>query len=683
MKKWKKFFQENTLSCVAFGIFFLCIILPIFILGGIWGNRSWKEASVRYQQQKQSQSQQISAGIQQQFDEINRTATNILLSRWLSRLNNHIGLYSHEFDVYERMGIIQDLETQAAAFYFISDIIVVVPNHDLVISTDGWFQGSSYLDYRDIRLTPEVQETDSGKSLLLPFSSLSTGTPNCIIYMEVNFAKMMEFAQNLSLGEFSAIRIEQQKRCLSQWGELQSDRPVSTLSLGPFAQGVSFSLLYPAYPLTSHWNPVILFLAVTGLVFCSAIIAAVLAFITTKPLAQILKKIPQNREGNSKRSYWRLPDDIEDLIHRNEYLLSQLNLQMEQYEKYEKNEAMFQLLTSPAREISEYIYSWIPWYQQQMPFQVLLFQQKQPMVKKTLDVVTAVLSSSAAKIITFSIPSTDGAYLVWFPEGTQWDYSKLIPREYFNEYAVAASDVETDCWQIRSRYFQAKKRLDVQMNFQQEQPADGWISPSLEVDLIYAIQNSKLQEFEKILEKHKLCANRDAAGNLIVLLLRLANEYDFPTQSYRKQLDDAQLLEQPGELQAMVFQLCQDLCRFIQESKQRNQSETARLIQEYVRDNFDNPEMSLKLLAEVFHSNISLLSKLFKNQLQVNFSDYLLQIRMESAKKMLADTDMPIAQIVPKIGYDSYLSFKRAFVRMESISPKEYREQHLRNIPAQ
>ncbi len=674
MKKWKKLLEENTLYCTAFGIFFLCIILPVIILGGIWGNRGLQEEVARYQLQKQTQSQQISAGIEQQFEEINRTATNILLSRWLSRLNNHIGLYSHEFDVYERMGIIQDLETQAAAFYFISDIIVVVPNHDLVISTDGWFQEKNYLDYSDIQLIPEVQETKSGKSLLIPFSSLSTGAPNCTIYMEVNFVKMMEFVTNLSLGEFSVIQIQQGDHFLSQWGEVQPNQDVSDFILGPYSQGLTFSLIYPTFPQMWQWNPIILFLAVTGLMFCSAVIAAVLALVTTKPMAQILKKLPQNRDGSQKRSYWRLPDDIDDLIHRNEYLLNQLNQQMEQYEKYEKNEAMFQLLTSPAREISEYIYAWIPWYYQQMPFQVVLFQQKQTLVKKTLDVVTAVLSASAAKVITFSIPSTDGAYLVWFPKETQWDYSKLIPREYFNEYAVAVSDIETDCWQIRSRYFQAKKRLDVQINFQQKQTTDGWISPSLEVDLIYAIQNNKPQEFEKILDKHKLCANRDAAGNLIVLLLRLANEYDFPAQSYLKQLDDAQLLDQPGELQIMVCQLCQNLCQFIQESKQRNQSETARLIQEYVRDNFDNPEMSLKLLAEVFHSNISLLSKLFKNQLQINFSEYLLQIRIEYAKKMLAGTDIPIVQIASKAGYDSYLSFKRAFLRMEEMSPKEYRE---------
>ena len=219
MKKWRDFLRDRTVTCTAFAIFFLCILLPITVLGSIWGNRMWIEETSRYQQQKQAQSQQIASGIQQQFDEINRTATNILLSRWLSRLNNHIGLYSEEFDVFERNGIVQDLATQAAAFYFISDIIVSVPNSELVVSTKGWFDENSFGEYHDIELNEQVQEMSSQKYLLLPVSSLSPTTTNCTIYMEIDFAEMLNFVQNLSLGEFSSISIQQGETSLCTWGE--------------------------------------------------------------------------------------------------------------------------------------------------------------------------------------------------------------------------------------------------------------------------------------------------------------------------------------------------------------------------------------------------------------------------------------------------------------------------------
>ena len=674
MKKWRDFLRDRTVTCTAFAIFFLCILLPITVLGSIWGNRMWIEETSRYQQQKQAQSQQIASGIQQQFDEINRTATNILLSRWLSRLNNHIGLYSEEFDVFERNGIVQDLATQAAAFYFISDIIVSVPNSELVVSTKGWFDENSFGEYHDIELNEQVQEMSSQKYLLLPVSSLSPTTTNCTIYMEIDFAEMLNFVQNLSLGEFSSISIQQGETSLCTWGERPPENVESSFELGPFAQNLTVSFYYPSSPPVRSWSPIILALAVFGLLCGSAAAAAALALITTKPLTQILKKLPPST-GRSGGSYWRLSSDIDNLIHNNEYLLKKLNHQLEQYEQYEKRDALFQILTLPPENAAEYIYTWIPWYHLNLPYQVLLFQQKVPLVKKTLDVINAILVASMERVISFSMPSTDGIYFAWFRGGEKPDDNQLIPKEFFEEYAFAVSDRETDCWKLRDCYHQAKKRLDVQQDFKIEKTH--WISLSAEMNLIHAIQSGKANECEKIIEKYRLLANQEIMDNLMVLLLRLASEYGFCAQSYSDRFHQGQLLHRADVLHRVIHDLYTDLCQFIQNAKQSNSSETALLVQEYVRDNFTNPEMSLKLLAEVFQSNASLLSKLFKNQLQVNFSDYLQQIRMEHAKEMLVNTDMPVSQIADKIGYDSYLSFKRAFIRVESISPKEYREQQI------
>ena len=98
-------------------------------------------------------------------------------------------------------------------------------------------------------------------------------------------------------------------------------------------------------------------------------------------------------------------------------------------------------------------------------------------------------------------------------------------------------------------------------------------------------------------------------------------------------------------------------------------------VKEYLDANYTNPDISLRLLSDVFSIEATALSKMFKRQFSVNFSDYLQQLRMDAAKALLESNADSVAAISQSVGYLNYLSFKRAFVRNFGLSPKEYRSQ--------
>ncbi|MGE4584755.1 MAG: response regulator [Sphaerochaeta sp.] len=67
-------------------------------------------------------------------------------------------------------------------------------------------------------------------------------------------------------------------------------------------------------------------------------------------------------------------------------------------------------------------------------------------------------------------------------------------------------------------------------------------------------------------------------------------------------------------------------------------------------------------------------SKVFKQETGMKFSDYLQDVKMKKAEKMLRDVNLKIYQISYAVGYDNPKNFTRAFKQYYGLSPWEYRE---------
>ena len=93
----------------------------------------------------------------------------------------------------------------------------------------------------------------------------------------------------------------------------------------------------------------------------------------------------------------------------------------------------------------------------------------------------------------------------------------------------------------------------------------------------------------------------------------------------------------------------------------------------YLDENYMH-EISLESIAKKYCFNPSYFSNLFKNYLNIGFSEYLLNIRIQNAKEMLKDTDKSMSEISLKIGFKEQSYFNRVFKRAVGISPLRYRK---------
>lgn len=106
----------------------------------------------------------------------------------------------------------------------------------------------------------------------------------------------------------------------------------------------------------------------------------------------------------------------------------------------------------------------------------------------------------------------------------------------------------------------------------------------------------------------------------------------------------------------------------------RNVHDTMEEVREYIHEQLGDPNLSLQSVSDHFGMTLSMASRLFKHEFGEKFVDYLVRARINCAKRLLVETDLPIQEIAARIGYNHAFSFIRAFKKLEAVTPGDFRK---------
>lgn len=105
----------------------------------------------------------------------------------------------------------------------------------------------------------------------------------------------------------------------------------------------------------------------------------------------------------------------------------------------------------------------------------------------------------------------------------------------------------------------------------------------------------------------------------------------------------------------------------------RSQSKIVRAACLIVKSTYQE-DISLDSVAEKVGITPSYLSRLFKKEMDINFQDYLTDVRIEKAVQLLHDESMTGRALAHAVGYNNYTYFCKIFKRETGKTIGEYRE---------
>ena len=93
----------------------------------------------------------------------------------------------------------------------------------------------------------------------------------------------------------------------------------------------------------------------------------------------------------------------------------------------------------------------------------------------------------------------------------------------------------------------------------------------------------------------------------------------------------------------------------------------------YIKAHF-REELTLDDVAKAVHFSPYYVSRLFKEELGLNFIEYVTRTRIDEAKRLLLETNQTISEIALSVGYQDPSYFTKVFKKMEGRTPTQFRQ---------
>jgi YesN/AraC family two-component response regulator len=183
------------------------------------------------------------------------------------------------------------------------------------------------------------------------------------------------------------------------------------------------------------------------------------------------------------------------------------------------------------------------------------------------------------------------------------------------------------------------------------------------IDRIYN-ENYKIKSISHNVEKFMLY---DMRATIIKLIGELNSDMDIGCLEY-----DRNNKYEADKVFNEIKLIYKNICNRVNQNKKSHNNSMIVDMQAFIISNYTDSNLSVCAIASNFNISESYFSQFFKEQTGDNFSNYLEDLRIKYACRLIKETDYTIDEIALKIGYNNSRTFRRAFKKVIGVAPSSY-----------
>ena len=95
----------------------------------------------------------------------------------------------------------------------------------------------------------------------------------------------------------------------------------------------------------------------------------------------------------------------------------------------------------------------------------------------------------------------------------------------------------------------------------------------------------------------------------------------------------------------------------------------------FLDNNYFNPDINLKRVADIFGYTEKYFSHLFKSEFNINFTQFLTELRIQKAVDKIEKGEVRVFELAKSCGFTDSGYFSKVFKRLARQTPNEYIKQ--------
>jgi len=131
------------------------------------------------------------------------------------------------------------------------------------------------------------------------------------------------------------------------------------------------------------------------------------------------------------------------------------------------------------------------------------------------------------------------------------------------------------------------------------------------------------------------------------------------------------------DLWAWISRALEDFIESVYSCQDARKMSQLRPAMEYMEANYNRP-ITLADIAREAHLSVSRLAHLFREQMGITLIDYLTNVRINAAKRLMLKTEMNCTQVCFEVGYNNQSYFTRTFKQVTGMTPRQFRQANKR-----
>lgn len=131
----------------------------------------------------------------------------------------------------------------------------------------------------------------------------------------------------------------------------------------------------------------------------------------------------------------------------------------------------------------------------------------------------------------------------------------------------------------------------------------------------------------------------------------------------------------PDQMKEILYSLLEAVCGRIQEQQKpsRKNEGLIRHVQEYILENFRDPDLNISQTGIHFHMTPSYLSAIYKKETGTSLLEFINQARLDEAERLL-EQGMTVAEVAEKAGFRDSTYLIRVFKKKRGVTPGQKKQ---------